>query len=275
MKKKKKPSKKRSLPRKKSGAESGSLVPLVNVMQKLLAPGGCPWDREQTHKTLAPYAIEEAFELADAIENGKTEDMKEELGDFLFQVVFHAELARKEGIFTLDEVVKTVSDKLIHRHPHVFGTVEVKNSEEVLKNWDKIKQAEKKNKAKSVFEIPVALPALQRAQKIGQKTKNLKFDWNNATEVLQKVEEEFAELKEALNSGESAHIEEELGDVFFVLAQLARHLQLEAETVARKGNQKFEKRFEKLLQLAKKKNLDFIPLPTEEKEKLWEEVKRK
>jgi len=253
-------------------------IDLVQVMDTLLAPNGCPWDREQTPQSLVPYAIEEAHELAEAVENNDLEGTKEELGDLLLQVVFHCALAKRDGAFTLEDVIEAICTKLVRRHPHVFGEnkINVKDSSEVLKNWTRIKNEEKemaKTQKPKGFGIPLSLPALQRAQKIGDKTKSLKFDWDNPKEVFVKAEEEFGELKNALGSGDKGHIEEELGDVFFVLAQLARHLKLEAETVARGGNRKFEKRFEKLMDLAKIKKLDFSKLSNEEKEKLWEEIK--
>ena len=248
---------------------------LVTIMEKLLSPiGGCPWDLEQTPQTLAPFAIEEAHELAEALERKDIKGIKEELGDLLLQVVFHSTLAQKEKLFTFEEVIQGICTKLIRRHPHVFGDEKVANADEVLKNWDIIKKGEKKEQALGDFNIPLSLPALQRAQKIGDKTKNLKFDWSSAKEVFEKVEEEFKELKEAYKSGDPKHTSEELGDLFFVLAQLARHLKLEAETVARAGNRKFENRFKKLLELALKQGADFNKLKLVEKEKLWEQVKK-
>lgn len=248
---------------------------LVQIMDRLLAPGGCPWDREQTPKTLVPFAIEEAHELAEAIEKDDLAGIKEELGDLLLQVVFHCALVRNKGLFTLEDVIEGICSKLVRRHPHVFADDKVENSDEVLKNWNRIKGQEKsKLGPKPTFDVPLSLPALQRAQKIGDKTKNLKFDWENPAQVLDKVEEEMGELKDALKSGQKAHAEEELGDVFFVLAQLARHLKFEAESVARAGNRKFEKRFDKMMALVKSRGLDFAVLSTEEKESIWQEIKR-
>ncbi|MBK9293223.1 MAG: nucleoside triphosphate pyrophosphohydrolase [Oligoflexia bacterium] len=250
---------------------------LEEIMKKLLSPKGCPWDKEQTHQSLAPYAIEEAFELAEAIENKNNDAIKEELGDFLFQVIFHCALASKAKKFTLSDVIKTICKKLTYRHPHVFSNKKVKTSDEVLKNWEKLKALEKNQKDKyaDIFNIPASLPALQRAQKIGDKTKRLNFDWTHPDEVFDKVIEEINELKSAYVTQDKSQIEEELGDVFFVLAQLARHLKFEAETVARKGNKKFENRFIKLMKLAEKQKLDFIKLPTTTKEQLWQQIKRK
>lgn len=245
---------------------------LVKIMETLLGSGGCPWDREQTPQSLAPFAIEEAFELAEALEEGDANAIKEELGDLLLQVIFHCELAQKARLFTLEDVIKTVCAKLIRRHPHVFGQKgDPLTSEDVLKNWNKIKESEKSKK--KGFGIPVPLPALQRAQKIGGKTKDLKFDWTNAQDVLLKLDEEIDELKEAIAQKKKNHVEEELGDVFFVLSQLARHLKLEAETAARKANQKFEKRFMRMLELTEEKNIKFSELDPTEKEALWEQVK--
>ncbi len=255
---------------------SESLQKLVDVMEKLLAPGGCPWDREQTHKTLAPYAIEEAYELAEAIQMEDSAGIKEELGDFMFQAIFHSALGARDGKFTLAEVIDGVSEKLIRRHPHVFAATQVKDSDEVIKNWDEIKKAEKKaaNKPKKTFDIPLALPSLQRSQKIGDKTKTLKFDWTKPSEVLEKLHEEVTELEEAIEIGKLPEIQEEMGDVFFVLAQLARHLKFDAETAARNANLKFEKRFEKMLALAEKQNLVFAEMTTQQKEELWQEIKK-
>jgi tetrapyrrole methylase family protein/MazG family protein len=191
-----------------------SVEDLQKIMVKLLSPEGCPWDREQSPKTLAPFAIEEAFELAEAIEKNDLNGIKEELGDVLLQVIFHSTLAQNAKQFTLEDVIETVCTKLIRRHPHVFGDAKVKDSDEVLKNWTEIKKEEKKDKKEIGFGIPVGLPALQRAQKIGDKTKTLKFDWDTAEAVMAKVDEEILELKEALASGDLKHTEEELGDVF-------------------------------------------------------------
>jgi tetrapyrrole methylase family protein/MazG family protein len=262
------------------------LKKLFDIMDRLLAPAGCPWDREQTPQTLAKYVIEESHELVEAIENNDTAGTIEELGDVLFQVVFHCRLAEKQGSFNFEQVVDTVCQKLIRRHPHVFAETKVTGTDEVLKNWDLIKKEEKKSSPKSAvnsefkFQIPLSLPALQRAQKIGDKTKVLQFDWQDSDEVLLKVDEELGELKEALKEGRDqksqkndAHVAEELGDLLFVLAQLARHLKLDAEGVARNANRKFEARFEKLGELASLKNLDYHNLSSAEKEALWEEVK--
>ncbi len=255
-----------------------NLKDLIEIMERLLAPGGCPWDREQTPKSLTPFAIEEAHELAEAIERGDLDGTKEELGDLLLQVVFHTCLTKRDGKFDLGDVIQRICEKLVHRHPHVFGDQIAETADEVLKNWNEIKGKEKAKKilvnVDNPLGIPKTLPALQRSQKIGDKTKNLKFDWASPQEVLNKVEEEFGELKQAFASGNKEHTLEELGDVFFVLAQLARHLKGEAESIARAANRKFESRFSKLLELAKSRNLKIETLSVWEKEKLWQEVKK-
>lgn len=255
-------------------AQKNQLKDLVAIMDRLLSPGGCPWDREQTPKSLTPFAIEEAHELAEAIEKNDVGSTKEELGDLLLQVVFHAALAKSLGQFTLEDVIQTICEKMIRRHPHVFGEGKAETSDEVLKNWNIIKAKEKGDGAPKGFGIPTSLPALQRAQKIGDKTKNLKFDWDNAKSVMEKVEEEMAELKQAFAEGDKAHTEEELGDLFFVLAQFARHMKMEAESTARAANRKFENRFAKLLDLAAARGKDFQALSSEEKEKMWDEIKK-
>lgn len=250
------------------------LEDLVQVMDKLLSPNGCPWDREQTPQSLAPFAIEEAHELAEALESKKTEHIKEELGDLMFQVVFHSGLAKRLGQFELGDVIQGICEKLIRRHPHVFGDAKVKDATEVLANWEQIKQKEKANEDKKPFDIPPALPALQRAQKIGEKTKRLKFDWQTPDDVFLKVEEEFGELKEALTEKDEKHAQEELGDLLFVLVQFARLRNWDAETILRRANTKIVSRIEKLLELAKTRNLDFNKISDDEKEKLWTEIKK-
>lgn len=244
----------------------------MDVMDKLLSPEGCPWDKEQTAQSLAPYVIEEAHELAQALDQNDLPNIREELGDVLFQVIFHSALGSRNGTFTFEEVVENVCTKLIRRHPHVFGDKTVSGSDEVLKNWEEIKKQEKQGKQKT-FDIPQGMPALQRAHKIGSKTKKLKFDWEKPEEVLAKVEEEFDEFREAFRSKNAQATEEELGDLLFSLAQMARHLNLDAETVGRKANTKFEDRFEKMLQIAKDENQDFDALTLDEKEALWEKAK--
>ncbi|MEZ0392191.1 MAG: nucleoside triphosphate pyrophosphohydrolase [Pseudobdellovibrionaceae bacterium] len=217
---------------------------LVEVVARLRGPDGCPWDKEQNQQTLAPYAIEEAFELAEAIEKKDQPEIKEELGDFLFQVILQAQVAQDEGHFSLLEVIKKLNEKMIRRHPHVFGDVKADSTAEVWKNWDKLKSQESP-KAKPVFSYPKNLPALQAAQKIGSKTKRLQFDWTEVSEVFAKVQEEISELQIELDSTPHSpqKLEHEIGDVLFSMAQLARHLNLEPEQCLRSANRRFEERF--------------------------------
>ncbi|WP_413578257.1 nucleoside triphosphate pyrophosphohydrolase [Bdellovibrio sp. HCB290] len=259
----------------KTPADLRNIESLVEIVASLRGPDGCPWDKEQTHESLTQYAIEETFELVEAIESAGAErdqKMKDELGDVLFQVLLHSQLASERGAFTLNDVIENVATKLIRRHPHVFGDVKVSGSADVVKNWEEIKKQEKGAKPEYALNVP-ALPALQRAYKIGKRTEKFKFDWENVEGVMLKVEEEFDELREALDNDVDSEIEHELGDVLFSLAQLGRHLQMEPEQVLRKGNARFEERFNKMVELAKAEGIDWGALSTEEKEGYWLKAK--
>jgi len=257
---------------------------LLKVVEFLRGPDGCPWDKEQTHQSLTRFAIEEAFELGEAIDSGDQSELVGELGDLLLQVVLHSEIARQEKRFDIHDVIATLNEKMIRRHPHVFGDVKVKNSGEVLANWSQIK-AEEKGTKEFAFDIPAALPALIRSQKIGEKTEKIGFDWDSASAVWEKVKEETGELERELHSlsdAESSHdshanlkrIEGEIGDAFFSLAQLARHLDLDAEQCARKANARFEARFAKMRELVKAAGKKWESLGADEKEKFWQSAKR-
>ena len=224
-------------------AQDGStLTRLVGVMRRLLADDGCPWDREQSFESLRKYVLEEACEVIDAIESGSREAIREELGDLLLQVVFQAELARKENAFAIDDVVSAIVDKLVHRHPHVFGDVEAKDAETVLTNWEKLKAKEKKGRG-VLQGVPRSLPALTRAQRIGEKVSRVGFDWEDAEGSLKKVHEEVGELVEAARAKDANAIEEELGDALFALVNLARHVNVDAEGALRRTIDKFTRRF--------------------------------
>lgn len=225
--------------------QSGAtFVRLVELMQRLLAPDGCPWDREQTFASLRRYVLEEACEVIDAIDQGDRGELRGELGDLLLQVVFQAELGRAEGSFGPDDVVKAICDKLVHRHPHVFGDVAVEGSAEVLRNWERIKAQERAGKKKGVLDgVPHSLPALHRAQRTGEKVARVGFDWPDARGSREKVTEELGELDEALAAGDKAKVEEELGDVLFALVNLARHAGIDAEGALRSTTDKFTRRF--------------------------------
>lgn len=252
---------------------------LVEIVSQLRGPNGCPWDKEQTHESLTQYAIEETHELVEALEQPshplKDQKIKEELGDVLFQVILHAQLASERGAFTLQDVIQGISEKLIRRHPHVFGDTKVADAEEVVKNWEEIKKLEnEQSENKSPYSLNVPpLPALQRAYKIGKRTEKLKFDWNTAAEAMVKVEEEFGELREALDSDSAKEIELELGDVLFSLAQLGRHLKMDPEQVLRRGNLKFETRFNKMIEMAHAEKVDWSALDLEGKDVYWRKAK--
>ena len=250
---------------------------LVNIMHILQAPGGCPWDREQTHQSLKPYLLEETYEALDAIDSGSDSHLAEELGDVLLQVVFHAEIAAREGRFTMDDVVRGINDKLKRRHPHVFGDAEAETSGQVVKNWEEIKRREKREKKEdgSVLDgLPRDLPALIRARRIQEKVSRVGFDWSRTDEVLMKVEEELGELKEANASGDRAAVEEELGDLLFAVANLARFVSLCPEDALRKTVDKFQRRFQYIERELPKRGKKLGEASLEEMDELWEEVKK-
>jgi tetrapyrrole methylase family protein/MazG family protein/ATP diphosphatase len=219
-----------------------TLARLVGLMQRLLAPDGCPWDREQSFETLRKYVLEEACEVIDAIDSGDRKAIREELGDLLLQVVFQAELARREGAFAIDDVVSGIVDKLVHRHPHVFGHLSAKDADEVLQNWENLKAKEKGGRG-VLAGVPRSMPALTRAQRIGEKVARVGFDWDDAKGSRAKVAEELGELDAAIAAGDRANIEEEMGDALFALVNLSRHLNVDAEGALRGTIDKFTKRF--------------------------------
>ena len=262
----------------------------VKIVEALRGPNGCPWDKEQTHRTLAPFAIEESFELADAIESGDDTETIGELGDVLLQVVLHAEIARQDNRYTIEDVVRGISEKMVRRHPHVFGGSgagsQATTSKEVLNNWAKVKEKEKTDKGQvtkpTAFDLPKALPALQRAHKIGDKTQKVGFDWPDAKGVFDKVDEEIQELREEFAKlspkGESSAelkiaLEHELGDVLFSVSQLARHLGLDAEQSLRTANSRFEKRYFHMRAKVDVSGRAWETLSDSEKEEAWQKAK--
>lgn len=247
---------------------------LVEIVTALRGENGCPWDKEQTHETLTQYAIEEVFEFVEAVEKQNDLLMMEELGDNLFQVLLHSVIAEQRGAFTLTDVLKNLSAKMIRRHPHVFSGQAVSSTDDVIKNWEEIKKREKKQTPPHDLQVPTGLPALQRAYKLGKRTEKLQFDWSAPQDVFQKVLEETEELKEALAQNSQDQVSEELGDLLFTLAQLARHLKIEPEAVLRKANHKFETRFVRMLEFCEKNNKNFTELSATDKENLWIEVKK-
>ncbi len=220
---------------------------LIAVMDRLRDPGGCPWDREQTMESLQPYLIEEAYECLDAMERGDRAEQCDELGDLLLQIVFQSRIAREEGAFSVDDVIQAISDKMIRRHPHVFADSTADDADAVINQWEQIKRQEKGDKPRSIVAgIPVSAPALQRAARLGEKVSRVGLDWDNAHAVRQKVDEELDELEEALAKDDRAAAEEELGDLLFTVAQLARHLAIEPEGALRAATRKFTGRIERI-----------------------------
>ncbi|HEX8289363.1 MAG TPA: nucleoside triphosphate pyrophosphohydrolase [Pyrinomonadaceae bacterium] len=258
---------------------------LVNVMARLRAPGGCPWDAEQTYASLAQYLLEECYETFDAIQEadqtGDTRNLREELGDVLLQVVFHSTIAAEKGDFTIDEVVQGVTEKLILRHPHVFGDKDLKTADDVLNNWDELKKAQQKASGKaekektSILEdVPVHFPALLEGQKLTKKAAKVKFDWENTDQVFNKLTEETNELKEAISRKESdENIEEEIGDLLFVVVNLARKLDVDAETALKRTNRKFRQRFKYIEENLKTNGKTLEDSNLQEMDALWNEAK--
>lgn len=255
---------------------------LIKVMARLRAPGGCPWDAEQTYASLAQYLLEECYETFDAIQEadatGETHNLQEELGDVLLQVVFHSTIAKERGDFTVDDVVMGVTEKLILRHPHVFGEAELKTAQDVLQNWDELKKAQQKASGKiekpkeSILEdVPSSFPALLEGQKLTKKAAKVKFDWENVGQVFDKLTEETDELKSAIAG--DANIEEEIGDLLFVVVNLARKLDVDAETALKKTNRKFRQRFKFIEQNLRENGKTLEDSDLQEMDALWNKAK--
>jgi MazG family protein len=255
---------------------------LVNVMARLRAPGGCPWDREQTYESLAPYLLEEAFESFDAIQeaaSGKPENLREELGDLLLQIIFHSQIAEEKGDFTIEDVCAGITKKMILRHPHVFGDKNFDTASDVLQNWDELKRAErevtkKDEKAKDSIldEVPLAFPALIEANKLTKKAAKVGFDWENAEQIYEKLTEETEELKAAITA--SGNVEEEIGDLLFVVVNLARKYDVEPETALKKTNRKFRQRFKFIESELKKNGKTLENSDLAEMDALWNAAKK-
>jgi tetrapyrrole methylase family protein/MazG family protein/ATP diphosphatase len=254
--------------------EDGSTLPrLVSIMQRLLAPDGCPWDREQTLETLRNYVIEEAHEVVDAIDRGNPGDLREELGDLLLQIVFQAELARKQNWFGPDDVIAAICEKLVRRHPHVFGDETATSSAEVLVNWERIKASEKRGRG-ALEGVPVALPSLLRALRMSEKAARVGFDWPDAQGARDKVGEELGELDRALASGDKAHAERELGDLLFALVNYARKTELDPEAALRGTLARFAERVQHVERAAHAGGRPPEELSAAELDALWVEAKR-
>ena len=251
---------------------------LVGIMARLRAPGGCPWDREQTFDTIKAYTLEETYEVLDAIDRRDWPDLSEELGDFLLQAVFYAQMAEEQKLFSIGDALDAINQKLVRRHPHVFGDESAESAGDVKRIWSEVKAAEQKDKGKEnhslLASVPRALPALVEAQQIASRAANVGFDWENAEQVVDKLHEELAELAEARRAASHTELENEIGDLLFVLVNLARFVKVDPEQALRRTNAKFRERFgyieRKLAERGKKPADSNI----EEMEELWQEAKR-
>ncbi len=253
----------------------GECQRLVEIMDRLRGEGGCPWDREQTFETLKTFLIEESYEVIEAVDKGDFDDLCGELGDVQLQIVFMARIAKEEGFFTMADVLRRINEKMIRRHPHVFGDETIHSTDEVLENWEKIKAKEREgendksgNQKGFLSGIPKSLPALQVAYQIGVKTSRIGFDWETPAQVEEKIHEEWAEMKEAEAANDREGLREELGDLLFTIANFARKHGIDPEDALRLSNDKFMKRFEKM-----EKATDVTASTTERLEELWQAAK--
>ncbi|MBZ9810767.1 nucleoside triphosphate pyrophosphohydrolase [Mesorhizobium sp. BR1-1-9] len=262
---------------------------LIEIMAALRAPKtGCPWDIEQDFSTIAPYTIEEAYEVADAIARGDLDDLRDELGDLLLQVVYHAQMAEEAGEFAFGDVVQAITTKMIRRHPHVFGDEQARSAGMAKGMWEKIKAQEKAEKRSArlargldpedngkgfLDSVPIALPALTRALKLQEKAARVGFDWSEAAPILDKIEEEIGELREALAKGQTAEIKDEFGDMLFAVVNLGRHLKLDSEAALSGTNEKFRSRFHYVEQALEKSGSSLEKADLDEMEALWQKAK--
>jgi tetrapyrrole methylase family protein/MazG family protein len=254
--------------------EADKFARLTAIMRRLRAPGGCPWDAEQSHESLKRYLLEECYEVIEAIDKNDPEHLKEELGDLMLQPVFHAAIAEEKGEFTMDEVLDTICAKLVLRHPHVFGDQVVKTADEQVENWERIKKQEKGEERESALSgVPPHLPALLKAQKITEKAARVGFDWEHLDQVFAKVLEELHELEETMAAGDEARMEAELGDLLFAIVNLGRFLRLNPEEALRKTIARFSRRFAHIEDTMHARGVQMKEATLEEMELLWEEAK--
>ena len=249
--------------------QNNKIEALIETVKILRGPNGCPWDKEQTMKSLKPRLLEEAYEVLEVMEEGGKK-LKEELGDLLLQICMQSEIQNEAGLFNIYDVAESINEKLIRRHPHVFGNEEVENSEEVMVNWEEIKKTEDshKDRESAIDGIPITLPAMQKAYKIQKKAAKTGFDWENADGAMLKLEEEIEEVREAVREGDLSHIEEEIGDMIFAVINIARKLKVDPEEALNRTIKKFDKRFRYIEKKTKIKNADLQKM-----EKLWQEAK--
>lgn len=247
---------------------------LLAIMHRLRSPGGCSWDAEQTHESLVSNLIEETYETVDAIQSGDTAHLKEELGDLLLQVVFHSELAEERGNFSFNDVALTISEKLVRRHPHVFARSQAETSEQVLAQWDEIKRQERGDEEKPyLHKTGAGLPSLLKAAKLQKKAAKVGFDWPDAEGILTKIDEELAEVREAIAAGHRDEIESEIGDLLFVVTNLSRKLGIDPEAATERTNQKFQDRFGHIETELKKQGKTLTEANLAEMELLWLQAK--
>jgi tetrapyrrole methylase family protein/MazG family protein len=245
---------------------------LIDVVEKLRSPDGCPWDKEQTHESLRENLIQESYETIDAIESGNFEELKEELGDVLLQIVLHSQIASEEGRFNIEDVAKNIADKIIRRHPHVFGDINVKDTDEVLRNWDRIKLTEKPERQSALSGVVKSQPALMAATQLSKKAIKVGFEWPNVESLWECLESEIIEFKEAVESTDKDKMEDEFGDILFSLVNVARWHGLDAELALLKANKKFKKRFQTMEEITPK---SLTECTQEELEDLWQNAKIK
>jgi tetrapyrrole methylase family protein/MazG family protein len=251
---------------------------LVEIMARLRAPGGCPWDREQTFESIKPYTLEETYEVLDAIDRQDWPNLAEELGDFLLQAVFYAQMASENGLFDIENSLDAINQKLIRRHPHVFGDQSAETSGDVKRIWGEVKAAEKKEQGKApetlLGGVPRALPALVEAQQIAAKAAGVGFDWENPEQVIDKLHEELAEFNEARRNAAPSELEDELGDMLFVIVNLARFVKVDPEQALRRTNAKFRQRFGHIERKLSEQGRTLEQATIDEMEALWQEAKR-
>lgn len=250
-----------------------SFQKLLDIMARLRAEDGCPWDREQTRESLKPFLIEEAYEVIEAIDEGAPAKIQEELGDLLFQIVFHSQIGRERGEFTMEDIIAAISRKMVGRHPHVFGDARFETSEQVLRQWEERKKEEGKNRESILEGIPKALPSLLKAHRIQSRASRAGFDWKRTEEVLHKLDEELHEFSDALQSGRKDRIEDELGDLLFVLVNLSRFVGVNPEDALGKTIAKFISRFRYIESKAVEAGRSLPEMTLEEMDALWEEAK--
>jgi tetrapyrrole methylase family protein/MazG family protein len=248
---------------------------LVELMHRLRAPGGCPWDREQSYASLKPFIIEEAYEVVDAIDRDDRAALVEEIGDLLLQSVFLAELGREEETFDIGDAITAIHDKLVRRHPHVFADVKLDTADQVLNNWEQLKKAERSEKKEGVLSgVPPSLPALLKAARLTEKASRVGFDWEEVSDIFTKIDEEVAELREAVATNDRHHVEEEVGDLLFTLANIARRMEINPEEALQRTNRKFKERFEHIEKALQEQGKSFQETTLAEMDALWDEAKR-